>query len=469
MNQSADVKRVYESPLRKAQAAATRRAIIDAASALFIERGYVATSIEAIAEAAGVSRATVFTSVGGKKALLKTAYDVALVGDDEPIPFPLRPASLAVRAEPDPRRFLIGYTGLVVDINVRLAPIYEAVRGAASADPEVRDVFEAIGTERRIGAGRVVGDLVGKGWPPPRRARRARPRPTSCGSSSTRVCSISSSIAVAGRSSASRRGWPRRSSGSCWVDAMTATPSIEQVIAAIPDWAGRSVTAERIPAGLTNTNFRVEVDGTPCFVRIPGAATELLAVDRGNELFNTRAAATAGVAPRVLHALPEWDVFVLEWLAGADDVGRGAWRARDAAADRGDPAPPPRRPAVPRRLRHVPADGALPRARRRARHRDPGRLPRAPRAAAADRSRARRPSAGDRPVPQRPARRELPRRWRAPVAGRLGVQRQQRPDVRARQHLPRSSATTTAQVEPSCAPPTSARPPLPCSPGCASR
>ena len=56
MTGRADVKRVYESPLRKAQAAATRRAIIDAASGLFIERGYVATSIEAIAEAAGVSR-----------------------------------------------------------------------------------------------------------------------------------------------------------------------------------------------------------------------------------------------------------------------------------------------------------------------------------------------------------------------------------------------------------------------------
>jgi AcrR family transcriptional regulator len=163
MNQRSDVKRSYASPLRRAQAATTRRAIIDAASALFIEGGYVATSMDAIAEAAGVSRATVFTSVGGKKALLKKAYDVALVGDDEPIPFPLRPASLAVRAQPDPRRFLIGYAGLVVDINGRLAPIYEAVRGAASADPEVRDVFEAIGTERRTGAGRVVLDLVAKG------------------------------------------------------------------------------------------------------------------------------------------------------------------------------------------------------------------------------------------------------------------------------------------------------------------
>ena len=91
-------------------------------------------------------------------------------------------------------------------------------------------------------------------------------------------------------------------------------PTIEHVIAAIPEWAGRTVTAERIAAGLTNTNYRVEVDGTPRFVRIPGSGTDLLAVDRGNELYNTQVAASTGVAPRVLHALQELDVFVLEWL-----------------------------------------------------------------------------------------------------------------------------------------------------------
>jgi thiamine kinase-like enzyme len=74
------------------------------------------------------------------------------------------------------------------------------------------------------------------------------------------------------------------------------------------------VTAERIPAGLTNSNWRVVVDGTPFFVRTPGADTELLAVDRGNEIHNTIAAAAAGVAPRVVQTVPEWDVFVLEWL-----------------------------------------------------------------------------------------------------------------------------------------------------------
>jgi len=98
---------------------------------------------------------------------------------------------------------------------------------------------------------------------------------------------------------------------------MSAAPSIDEVIAAVPSWTGRSITAERIQAGLTNTNWRVEVDGTPYFVRIPGAATDLLAVDRVNELFNTRAAAETGVAPRVVAAIAGLDAFALEWVDGS--------------------------------------------------------------------------------------------------------------------------------------------------------
>jgi thiamine kinase-like enzyme len=93
-------------------------------------------------------------------------------------------------------------------------------------------------------------------------------------------------------------------------------PSIDEVVAAIPAWAGRSIAIEPIAAGLTNANFRVMVDGTPVFVRIPGPSTELLAVDRGNEAFNTRAAAASGVGPRILEHLPELGVLVLEWLPG---------------------------------------------------------------------------------------------------------------------------------------------------------
>lgn len=163
MNSRTSVKRPYHSSLRAAQATATRRSILEAAARLFVENGYVATSMDAIAEAAGVSRATVFASVGGKKLLLKQAYDVALVGDDEPIPFPDRPRSQAVRREPDPWRLLEMYAALISEIYGRLAPMYEAVRGAASADADVREVWETIGTERRIGADNLMRLLLDRG------------------------------------------------------------------------------------------------------------------------------------------------------------------------------------------------------------------------------------------------------------------------------------------------------------------
>jgi thiamine kinase-like enzyme len=93
-------------------------------------------------------------------------------------------------------------------------------------------------------------------------------------------------------------------------------PTIEAVVSSIPDWAGRTLTVEPIAAGLTNANFRVTIDGTQAFVRIPGPSTELLAVDRANEAFNTAAAAAAGVGPKVLHRVPQLGALVLEWLPG---------------------------------------------------------------------------------------------------------------------------------------------------------
>lgn len=163
MDTDAPVKRSYRSPLRARQARATRQALIEAASRLFVDRGYGATSIDAIADAAGVSRATVFTAVGGKPTLLKTAYDVALVGDDLPISMSDRAGSRAIAAEPDAHQFLERYAGLVTDINERLAAICEAIRGAATADPEVRPVWDKIQEERRIGATNVVAMTAAKG------------------------------------------------------------------------------------------------------------------------------------------------------------------------------------------------------------------------------------------------------------------------------------------------------------------
>src|SRR5438105_1841537 len=126
MNPGTEVKRPYASRLRDGQARATRLALLQAAGRLFAEHGYVATSIEQIAEAAGVSRATVFTSVGGKPVLLKGAYDVALVGDDEPVSMSERPDALRAKAEPDPYKFVAMYVTLLTEVHGRIARIHEA-------------------------------------------------------------------------------------------------------------------------------------------------------------------------------------------------------------------------------------------------------------------------------------------------------------------------------------------------------
>jgi thiamine kinase-like enzyme len=81
-------------------------------------------------------------------------------------------------------------------------------------------------------------------------------------------------------------------------------------------WPGSEIHVAKIAAGLTNQNFRVEVDGRPYFVRLPGRSTDLLAVDRQNELHNTRAAAAAGVGPKLVAEDQATGAFALEWIEG---------------------------------------------------------------------------------------------------------------------------------------------------------
>lgn len=163
MTTAKPVKREYRSPRREALRRETRRAILDAAGGLFAERGFVGTSFDAIAEAAEVGRATVFAHFASKAELLKAAYDVLLVGDDEPVALPDRPESLRIRADPDARRFLVGYAAIVADVLRRLAPIHEAIRGAASGDPEAADVWRRVQAERRRGGENVVAEVGRRG------------------------------------------------------------------------------------------------------------------------------------------------------------------------------------------------------------------------------------------------------------------------------------------------------------------
>lgn len=93
-------------------------------------------------------------------------------------------------------------------------------------------------------------------------------------------------------------------------------PTIEQVIERVSLWRGADVEVSPLSGGLTNDNYLVVADATRYVVRVPGASTELLAVDRANERHNAEAAATTGVSPRVLEYLDDLFVMVIEHIDG---------------------------------------------------------------------------------------------------------------------------------------------------------
>lgn len=156
---SETVKRQYSSRLREAQARETRRAIVNAAARLFVERGYGATTIDAIAEAAGVSRKTVFTSVGGKVEALKLAADWTIAGDDEPVPMLERPRVKQAQQESDPRRILADFAQLSCEVDRRFAPLHRVAEEAKGSDPAVAALAEE-GARQRLAGMRVLAQLL---------------------------------------------------------------------------------------------------------------------------------------------------------------------------------------------------------------------------------------------------------------------------------------------------------------------
>ncbi len=92
--------------------------------------------------------------------------------------------------------------------------------------------------------------------------------------------------------------------------------SIESIVPKIPVWQGKTVEIHDLSGGLTNHNYRVVVDGTNYVVCIPGAGSDLLAINRENEYRNTLSASTSGVGPQVIYRLEEEGVMVLEFIQG---------------------------------------------------------------------------------------------------------------------------------------------------------
>lgn len=161
-----DASRAYRSPRRDAQARATRRRVLDAASALFLERGLAGTTIRAVAAQAGVSVATVEQLFGTKVALLKAAIDVAIAGDDEPVAVLDRAWADAARRAGDAGQVLDLAAEVLTAAQGRSAGLVLAVFEAARTDPEIDQLAGRLTEQRRVTARRLLDILIGTGARP---------------------------------------------------------------------------------------------------------------------------------------------------------------------------------------------------------------------------------------------------------------------------------------------------------------
>ena len=133
VNTSSVAKRTYHSPLRRAQAEATRARILDAALELFAEQGYAATSVSVIAARAGVAPETIYSSFGTKRALID-----GLIERVDAEGAPARAARRAQELGGDPRALVMALAETATDFWARHLAVVTVLR-AGVGDPEIGD------------------------------------------------------------------------------------------------------------------------------------------------------------------------------------------------------------------------------------------------------------------------------------------------------------------------------------------
>ncbi|WP_426243201.1 TetR/AcrR family transcriptional regulator [Nocardioides sp. LHG3406-4] len=151
--------------MRSARATETRRRVVEAASESFLEAGYAATTLSAIAARAGVSVDTVYKTFGSKIALLKEVLDVVIGGDDDPLPMLERPGPQAVRTETDQRVQVRMLAKGVAGQLERIRPLDDILRGAAAVDAEAAALREDIQVRQRGTAMRTFAGWIAANGP----------------------------------------------------------------------------------------------------------------------------------------------------------------------------------------------------------------------------------------------------------------------------------------------------------------
>ena len=133
-----------------------RRAVVASARVLFIERGYVTTTVEAISGHSDVPSPTVYRLFASKLGILKALLDTSIAGDDQPVPVRARPDVAAQLAAPDPHQMIAGFAAITTAINQRTNDVYRVLVSAAGSNPAAAELLDDIHQQRARGQGQIA-------------------------------------------------------------------------------------------------------------------------------------------------------------------------------------------------------------------------------------------------------------------------------------------------------------------------
>jgi AcrR family transcriptional regulator len=152
--------RTYDASGRQERARRQRAAVLEIAQARFLDQGYAATTVESIAEAAGISTATVYKSYGGKAGLARALCQDALAGAG-PVPAEVR--SNAQRSASDARAIIEAWGRLTAEVSPLVSPLLLVLRDAALGDPEAAALRDELDQARLARMADNARHLLGTG------------------------------------------------------------------------------------------------------------------------------------------------------------------------------------------------------------------------------------------------------------------------------------------------------------------
>src|ERR1700730_17433746 len=163
MSEAVKPDRTYQGAARQARTRRPRAAVVDAAQSLFVERGYAATTIEAISDRSDTPQATLSRLFSSKLGILKALLDVSVAGDHEALAMLDRPPVRARLSAPAPKDQLAGFAALGCDVMARVGPVHRILADAARSDQDAASLLAEIARQRHEGQRRIAGSLARSG------------------------------------------------------------------------------------------------------------------------------------------------------------------------------------------------------------------------------------------------------------------------------------------------------------------